>query len=146
MKHSPTKLIAVGVTCAAVGAAGGGAAAGAATSGHSTASPHARHGAARVLRRTVHADLVIAQRDGKFATVSVDRGVIKAVSGDQLTIADATRKATYRDVTLTIPAKATIRDNRHAATLASLKPGQHVMVRQGPGRTVVRAHGARRAR
>lgn len=145
MKHSPTKLIAVGVTCAAVGAAGGGAVAGAATHGAAGASAHHKRGAGRLLRRTVHADLVVARRNGTFATITVDRGVVRSVSGDRLTIAEGTRKSTYREITLTIPATSAIRDNHQRATFAALKPGQRVTVRQGPRRTVVRARDARRA-
>jgi hypothetical protein len=86
----------------------------------------------------VHADAVIAQRDGTFAKTSLDRGFVKSVSGDQLTVTQATKKATYGETTLTVPSAATVVVNgTKGATLADVKPGQKVLVAQLPKRFLV---------
>jgi hypothetical protein len=55
--------------------------------------------------------VVVAGKGGKFVTVTFARGSVSAVNGQQLTIAEGSKKATYRTVTLTIPttARATAR-------------------------------------
>lgn len=119
----------------------------------SSASPghhHARaaHGvhphAARLLARAVHGEAVVPQRGGTFANVVYDRGTVKSVSGQDLTLTEGTRTATYKTVTISIPADARVRraHTRHA-TLASLQAGDHVRVLQGPKHTLVRAIPAR---
>jgi hypothetical protein len=90
----------------------------------------------RLLGRAVHGDLVLAGKSG-FQTVTFDRGFVQSVSGQQLTINEGTKKATYKTITLTIPADARVRDDGTKSTLGSLKPGQHVLVVQGPKRTLV---------
>jgi hypothetical protein len=72
-----------------------------------------------------------------FATVTFERGKVDSVSGQQLTITEGTRKATYKTVTVTVPADAVVRDNRQKATLSDVKPGQRVLVLAGPKRTYV---------
>lgn len=101
------------------------------------------HHAARVLGRAVHATAVVPQRDGTFADVTFDRGTVKGVSGQDLTIADGTRRAVYKDVTITIPADARIRRGHRRATLADLRAGDRVAVIQGPRQTFVLAAPAR---
>ncbi|MDQ6806695.1 MAG: hypothetical protein M3065_17415, partial [Actinomycetota bacterium] len=61
--------------------------------------------------------------------------------GQQLTIAEGTKKATYRTVTVTIPTTARVRLDRKAAALSALKAGERVMVIQAPQRTWVVARG-----
>ena len=65
------------------------------------------------------------------------------MNGQQLTIREGTRKRTYTTARLTIPAGAIVRDNRHAATLGDVKPGQRVLVVRGPKHTWVLAHDVR---
>lgn len=72
-----------------------------------------------------------------WVTVTFDRGVVKSVSSNQLTITERTKKAVYKDVTLTIPSNARVRDNRQKATLGQLKSGQHVLVVSAPNNTLV---------
>ncbi|HLH64931.1 MAG TPA: hypothetical protein VKV27_04470 [Solirubrobacteraceae bacterium] len=91
-------------------------------------------------RRTVHGQLVVATTDG-FATVTIDRGRVQSVAGQQLEIVEGTARRTYRTVTLTIPASAIVRVDRRRSTLAGVAPGQRVIVVQGPRRTVVIARG-----
>ena len=93
-------------------------------------------------RRAVHGDLVVAGKQG-FVTVTFDRGKVDSVSGQQLTIAEGTKQATYKTVTLTIPSGARVRDDRHTATLADLKAGQRVTVIQAPKQTYVIARTAK---
>jgi len=143
------RLLAVAVCCGALGAGVSAiATAGAATSTASTSGgsshPRAkqariRAGALRRLTRAVQGSAVVHTKDG-FATVSFARGKVEAVNGNQLTIAEGTRTATYKTVTLTIPANAVVRDDRRAATLSAVKTGQRVLVLQAPRRTYVIAH------
>jgi hypothetical protein len=75
--------------------------------------------------------------------VKFDRGTVKSVSGQRLTLVDgAAKKAPDETVTITIPATARVRDDRHRATLADVKPGQRATVIQAPKRTFVIARGA----
>ncbi|HZU39737.1 MAG TPA: hypothetical protein VE992_01725, partial [Solirubrobacteraceae bacterium] len=89
-----------------------------------------------VRTHAVHGELVVATRQG-FKTIVLDRGFVDSVSGNALVIREGTRKATYRTLTLTIPAGARVIDNRQPATLSQLTPGEHVLVVQGPQRTLV---------
>ena len=136
------KLLLVAAACVTIGAAGSAiATAGAASTPHAstTASAKARHARRLLAWRAVHADLIVATKNG-FATVTVDRGFVQLVDGRQLAIREGTKKATYRTVTLTIPSTAKVRDNGHPSTLTSLRIGQRVTVVQGPKRTWVVAH------
>lgn len=144
-KHSRSLII--GTCCAAAGAAGGAiATAGAAPSGHShPAAPSAQAKAARkaklgpllrFARRAVHGDAVVHTKNG-FVTVSFGRGTVAGVTGQQLTINEGTRTASYMTVTLTIPATARVRDDGQRATLSQVKPGQRVLVVTAPKRTFV---------
>ncbi len=141
------RLGAVAVCCAAVGAgasaianAGASTSGSSASSGSSATAQHApRAGGERrtLLRRAVSGNVVVATNSG-YATVKFDRGTVKSVSGQQLTLADGrSKKAPYKAVTITIPSTARVRDDRHQATLADVKPGQRATVLQAPKRTVV---------
>src|SRR3954451_12149871 len=92
------------------------------------------------LFRAVHADAVVPTRDGTFAHVVFDRGTVKDVSGQDITLTEGTRTATYKDETITVPSDAKVRvfgvDN---ATLADVKPGMRAAVVQGPQKTFVLA-------
>jgi hypothetical protein len=134
---STRKTIAIATASALV--AGGGSAALAAGSHHAKRHFLRNHPRLAGLARAVHADAVVPTKTG-FATITLDRGKVTAVSGDQLTLQEGTATRTYKTVTLTIPANASVRDNGRRATLADVKPGQHAVVAQLPQRTLVRAH------
>jgi hypothetical protein len=149
LKHS--RLLLVAVCCVAVGAgasviAGAGAATGTKTGGTAHRSDKAKKGGLRrIARRTVHGEFVIHTKAG-FRTVTVDRGVVDSVSGQQLKITEGTPKATYRTLTLTIPANARVRDDKRTSSLSSVKPGQRVLVVTAPKRTIVIARTPRATR
>jgi len=84
----------------------------------------------------------VPNEKGGFDTVTMDRGSFSSLSGDQLTITEGTKTATYKTVTLTIPSSATVRRNGEAAKLSDLKSGDTVMVVQSPKATVVSANDA----
>ena len=90
----------------------------------------------------VHSDTVVPNEKGGFDTVTMDRGSFSSLSGDQLTISEGTKSATYKTVTLTIPSNATVRRNGADAQLSDLKAGDEVFVVQSPSRTLVVAHDA----
>lgn len=138
-KHSRVLLLAV--CCVVAGAAVSAiTSAGAATSGSSShpAAQHvkARRGGLRRLMRAVQGTAVVRTADG-FASVSFERGKVDSVNGQQLTIAEGTRSATYKTVTVTVPANAVIRDNRQKATLSDVTAGQRVLVVTAPRHTYV---------
>lgn len=141
------KLLTVGAACAAAGVGAGAiataGAAGTSTASQSSAAPRAAARAARrsILARAVQGDVVVASKNG-FATVTLNRGFVQSVAGQQLTIREGTKKATYKVVTLTIPAGAKVRDNGQSASLSQLTAGQRVRVIQGPKRTWVIARNA----
>jgi hypothetical protein len=143
------RLVALAAACVALGAAVGAiTSAGAATPALGTTSTasgagahHRRFGVGRrMLAGSVHGSLVVHAKSG-WVTVTFDRGVVGSVSGNQLTITERTKKAVYKTVTLTIPSSAKVRVNHQKATLSQLKSGQHVLVVNGPNRTLVSARG-----
>jgi len=137
------KVGALALSCVAIGAGASLIAnAGAATStGAVRGAAHTRgSGMRRLVGRAVEGSVVVDAK-GKFVTVTFARGVVRSVSGQQLTIAEGTKKATYRTVTLTIPATARVRENRKSATLSDVRVGQRVTVVQAPNHTWVRARG-----
>ena len=139
------KLLSIGAVCAVAGAGAsaiataGAAGTPAATTSASTSSPAAHPLARRALeRRAVQGSVVVATKSG-FATVTFNRGFVQSVNGQQLTIREGTKKATYKTVTLTIPAGAKVRDDGQTASLSQLSQGQRVGVLQGPRQTWVTA-------
>jgi hypothetical protein len=147
-----SKLVVVALCCLAVGAGASAIAGAGAATGNG--SPSQRHlGAHRGLRaahlrrlagHAVQGTVVLATRHG-FKTVSFDRGTVVSVSGRQLTLTEGGPRTAKRNVTVTIPSAARVRDNRQAASLSALKPGQRVIVIRLPKRTLVLAHTARTA-
>jgi hypothetical protein len=137
------KLGLVAAACALLGAGASViATAGAATS---TPTKHAGKGggfAGKRLGRAVHGEVVVPSKGG-FVTVTFDKGIVKSVSGQQMMLTEGTKTATYKTVTLTIPAGARVRDNHHAATLADVRAGQRAKVIQTPTQTYVIAHDVR---
>jgi hypothetical protein len=148
-KHS--RLLVVAVACLAVGAGASAIAGAGAASRNNVRGPlyqlRGGRGLARlraeglrlVANRAVHGDLIVWTRAG-FVTVTFDRGSVSSVAGQQLTINEGTARATYKQVSLTIPTTARVRDNGQPATLSQLKQGQRVIVVQAPNRTFVIAH------
>lgn len=137
------KLVTVGLVCAGLGAGAGVIATAGASTPTSHAAPHRRLAPRALIRRVVQGQLVVATRHG-FVHVRIDRGQVKSVSGSQLTLLVGTRRATYRTVTLTLPARTRVRDNHQKATLAQVKPGQRAIVIQAPKRALVIAHSPKR--
>jgi hypothetical protein len=88
----------------------------------------------------VHSETIVPNQAGDgFETITSDRGSFKTLSGNQLTITEGTKKATYKTVTLTIPTGATVIRNDAKAQLTDIKPGDEVMVNTGPPGTTVMA-------
>jgi hypothetical protein len=141
------RILAVAVSCLGVGA---GASAIASAGANTASSPHtakpaakvARSGWQRRLRRAVHGEFVIHTKKG-FETVTFDRGVVASVSGDVVTLREGTKTATYKTVTITVPAGARVRNNRQRSTLSTLKPGERAEIVQGLARTLVLARAAK---
>jgi hypothetical protein len=125
------KVAAVGGSCAAIGAGAGILGTSAAAPSSSPTAKHHHHRLG-LLARAVHADAVVPTKGGQFVQVTLDRGTVQSVSGQQLTISEGTKKHSYKTVTLTIPANAKVRDNKQTAQLSDLKAGQRVVVVQGP--------------
>jgi hypothetical protein len=151
----------VGATCALIGGAAG--IAGSQASTNHTTKRHVAHSAARaeaiksgmaigpgfgigipgdVAGPPVHSESVVPNEKGGFETVTMDRGTFSALSGEQLTIAEGTKSATYKTVTLTIPSDATVYRNGEKASLADIKSGDTVTVVQSPSGTEVNAFDA----
>jgi kynureninase len=137
--HRHIKLITVGVLCAGLGASASAVAVAGASTPASCSALHAGLRPRALIRRTVSAQLIVATRNG-FATVNITRGQVKAVSGHQLTLVEGTRRATYKTVTITLPAQTRVRDNHQKATLSQVSPGQRALVVRGPHRALVIAH------
>ncbi|HTU78335.1 MAG TPA: hypothetical protein VMF09_06190 [Solirubrobacteraceae bacterium] len=155
------RTAAVGATCALVGAAAG-------IAGSSASTTHATkkrvvHGAARkqafkagvamgpgfamavtagAAGPPVHSESVVPNEKGGFETVTMDRGTFSSLSGEQLTINEGTKSATYKTVTLTIPSDATVYRNGEKAALSDIKSGDTVTVVQSPSGTAVNAFDA----
>lgn len=140
-KHA--KIAVVAVSCTALGAGAGAIASAPAASGSNPRAAAGHRSGARALlrvaRRAVAGQLVVPTTAG-FATVSFERGVVDSVNGQQLTLTEGTRTASYKTVTVTVPAGARVRDDRQAASLSSLTRGQRVIVVHAPKRTIVIAH------
>jgi hypothetical protein len=96
----------------------------------------AKRGALRRVARAVQGSAVVRTRNG-FATLSLERGKVDSVSGQRLTITEGTPKATYKTVTVAVPANAVVRDDRRKAALSDVRTGQRVLVLQAPKRTYV---------
>jgi hypothetical protein len=68
-------------------------------------------------------------RDGSgFVTIVEDAGTLSAVDGSTLTLTEGTASETYDTVDVTADGTVKVRRNGRAATLASLKVGDHVCV------------------
>jgi hypothetical protein len=154
------RTAAVGATCALVGGAAGIAGSQASTNhstkgrvGHAARSGQVKSAMAAgpgfaigipgdAAGPPVHSESVVPNEKGGFDTVTMDRGTFSSLSGEQLTIAEGTKTATYKAVTLTIPSSATVYRNGEKATLSDIKSGDTVTVMQSPSGTVVNAFDA----
>jgi hypothetical protein len=152
---------AVGATCALLGATAGIASSQAST--NHTTKRRVAHSAARAQAiksgmaigpgfaigipgngagPPVHSESVVPNEKGGFDTVTMDRGTFSSLSGEQLTITEGTKTATYKTITLTIPNNATVYRNGEKANLSDIKSGDTVTVVQSPSGTVVNAFDA----
>ena len=87
----------------------------------------------------VHSEAVVPNEKGGFETVTSDSGLFSSLSGEQLTIEEGTRTASYKSVTLTIPGDATVYRNGEKASLSDIKTGDMVSVVQSAAGTFVNA-------
>jgi hypothetical protein len=72
---------------------------------------------------------VVPNKQGTgFDTVTEDSGNVQSVSSQQLTLNEGTKSLTYKTVTLTIPAGATVQRDGKSAQLSELQSGDHVTV------------------
>jgi hypothetical protein len=141
------KLAGAATACVIAGVAAGSiadaSAAGKSTQAQPTKSSQTKSSASRpelrlgvLARRTVEGSLVVSTKQG-FVTVTVARGTVESVTGNQLTLTEGTPKATYKTVTLTLPADTLVRDNRARSTLAQVTDGQRATVIEAPDRALV---------
>ncbi len=134
LKRLPYVIAAV--ACLAVGALAGIAGGSAATTKTKTRPANAQAG--HWGRRSgplvggpmpVHSVSVVPNKEGTaFDTMTLDSGTVQSVSGQELTIDEGTKKLTYKTVTLTIPAGASVRRDGKTAQLGDLQKGDHVVV------------------
>lgn len=137
MKGKRLVYLVVAVACVAIGAMAGIA------NGTAATSHHKAHSAAVGLSGSsggpsgmgpggppaVHSVSVVPDSEGTgFETVTMDSGAVQSVSGRELTLTEGTKSATYKTVTLTIPAGATVELDGKTAQLSELKAGDHVTV------------------
>ena len=144
-----SRALAVGVLCAAGGAGAGAVASASASSSHTAKAHHAKaagqhakgrgHALRELARHSVSGSAVIHTKAG-YKTVTFERGTVDSVNGDQLTITEGTPKSTYKQVTLTVPSSALVRDNRQKSSLSSLTQGERVVILSLPKRELVVAH------
>ncbi len=86
----------------------------------------------------IHSEMVVPTRSGdSFETITQDSGKLQSVSGSQLTISEGTKQATYKTVTLDIPADAKVIRNGKSVDLSELQQGDQVHVSQSPENSFV---------
>jgi len=146
LRPTSVRALTTAAACGAVGVVAG--IAGAAAAPTHPGSTARRHAAASLTAPphmrppgggpAVHEDAVVLDKAGTgFVTATVDNGVVKSLSGDSLTVTEGLRSVTYKTVTLTIPANATVMRNFNKATLSDLKTGDRVHVAQSSDGTTV---------
>jgi hypothetical protein len=150
MKRSKRLSYALAATvCLAIGAMAGIAGSTASTTqkAHSSAAgsterpPGPRPGGPGLGGPPIHSVSVVPNKQGTgFDTITADSGTFQSLSGQQLTINEGTKTLTYKTVTLTIPAGATIQRDGKSAQLSELQSGDHVSVfENSDGTTTVNA-------
>jgi hypothetical protein len=146
-RHGKKLLVAVGAATAVALAAGGVVAAtsaggpttAAATLAASPAPTPAEHPLAahprlrRLLRRTVHAEIVLRAKPGALKTFDYDRGVLRSVSSAANTISIAPADAPNSTVSAAITAKTRFR----GIAESQLGPGDRVGLLQSGGDAVL---------
>jgi hypothetical protein len=163
MKQSRLRRIgAVVVICAVVGALAGIAGSAAAPSKSNATQAKKKAKAQRQARRqgtaqffggghmgpgggALHSESVVPNAAGTgFDTITSDAGTLTSVAGNTVHIKEATDKATDKDdVAIDVGSNPTVIRNHAKATLADLKPDDHVRVIQGgPQGTIVVAEDA----
>ena len=140
-----TKTLALAAACTLTGAAGA-LATDALTSSAHNGPRHTLRAfappAGLYLGRAVHAEAVLATRNG-FKNAAFDRGVVKSVAGQQLTLTEG-KGTTTRDQSLTIPSDAKVRvAGKPGATLSDVAVGMKAVVVKLDDKTVVFAHAPR---
>lgn len=81
----------------------------------------------------VHSEMVVPNKAGDdFITITQDSGKVDSVSGDQLTITEGTKDATYKTVTIDVPSDAKVLRNGKQAELGDLQAGDQAHVSQSP--------------
>jgi hypothetical protein len=145
-KLSAVRVGAVIALCALGGAAAGIAGSAAAPSSKAKKANSGRRAGPPFGPRggpAVHANAVVLNKAGNgFVTVTEDAGKVTSVSGDQLSITEGVNNVTYKDVTLTIPANATVIRNHAKAQRSDLRAGDFVHVSQSSEGTFVFAEDA----
>lgn len=146
MKVKRLKYLVVAVACVVIGAMAGIASGSAATSHHrahsaSSGSAGGPSGMGPGGPPAVHSVSVVPNKEGtEFETITMDSGEVQSVSGQEVTLTEGTKSATYKTVTLTIPADATVELDGKTAQLGELKSGDHAIVRESSsGKTTVMA-------
>jgi hypothetical protein len=145
-RKSLIRTAVIGALCVVIGTAagitGGFAASSKSSSKAANTRSHARPpgGPFRHGGPPVHSEAVVLNKAGDaFITVTTDAGVVKSLSGDQVTITEGTKTVTYKDATVTIPSDATVYRNGAKASLSDLREGDHVMVSRSSEETFVGA-------
>jgi hypothetical protein len=88
----------------------------------------------------VHSDSVVPDKSGtSFITLTTDRGTVKSVdsAGATITIAEGTKSATYKTLTLTVPSAAKVIRDGKTASLAEIKAADDVSVSSSTEGTTV---------
>ncbi len=152
MKTKRIMCGALATVCVSVGAMAG-ISASSAASGHSKArkadsstpsTPMGPGGTGGVGGPAIHSVSVVVNKAGTgFDTVTEDNGTVQSVSGQALSILEGTKTLTYKTVTLTIAAGASIQRDGKSAALSELQAGDHVSVSEdSEGTSVVTAFDA----
>jgi hypothetical protein len=146
MKTKRIMCGALATVCVSVGAMAG-ISASSAASGHSKArkadsstpsTPMGPGGTGGVGGPAIHSVSVVVNKAGTgFDTVTEDNGTVQSVSGQALSILEGTKTLTYKTVTLTIAAGASIQRDGKSAALSELQAGDHVSVSEDSERTSV---------
>lgn len=140
------QLLTVALACLRIGAGASAitTADASSTTAKTSAVQRTAHTAARgrlraLARHTVAGSFVVATKSG-FVTVTLARGRVQAINGQTITLVEGTKTQAYRTVSLTLPAKVRVRDDKQASTLSQITPGQRATVIITPKRALVMAH------
>jgi hypothetical protein len=146
MKMKRVACGALATVCLGIGAMAG-ISASSASSGQAKArkadsgTPPSQMGPGGMGGPAIHSVSVVVNKAGTgFDTVTQDSGTVQSVSGQNLSIVEGSKTLTYKTVTLTIPAGASVQRDGKSAELSELQAGDHVSVREdSEGTSVVTA-------